>query len=458
MRPLSLAFIANSVGVAVPHGDADLQVHRVVTDSRALRKGDLFVALVGERVDGHDFLLQAMEQGAVAALVTRPRPDIALPQLRVTDALHALAQIAADLRRERTTKVLALTGSNGKTSVKALLAAVLAKVGKTWATPGNRNNELGMPLSVIDQPEDSDFAVYELGAGQPGDIAHLAAIALPQVALVNNVGPAHLERLGSLLGVAQTKGAIYAALAPAGVAVLNADDAFATWFADRLPPGRARLRFGIDVPAEVRARGLVLSAEGSEFELCIGAESRPVRLPLPGRHSVLNALAAAAMAHAVGVAIESIAAGLAEAAPVEGRQRRIALDRGISLIDDSYNANPASLAAGIAALAAMPAPRILVLGDMLELGPAAAVLHHEAGARARAAGITCLLCTGELSRQAAAGFGDGARHFDSREALVVALRATLSPGCSVLVKGSRGARMDQVVAALSSTPEDGNAA
>ncbi len=458
MRPLSLAFIAHSVGIAVPHEAAELQVQGVQTDSRALQPGDLFVALAGERVDGHDFLAEAMERGAVAALVTRPRSDLALPQLRVTDAVHALGQLAAALRRERATSVLALTGSNGKTTVKNLLAAILARAGKTWATPGNRNNELGMPLAVIEQPEDADFAVYELGAGQPGDIAHLAAIALPQVALVNNVGPAHLERLGSLLGVAQTKGAIYAALAPDGVAVLNADDAFATWFRDRLPPGRACLHFGLEQPAEVSARGLRLGAEVSEFELLLDGQARALRLPLPGRHNVLNALAAATMAHAAGVCIDMIVAGLSAATPVAGRQRRIDLGQGISLIDDSYNANPASLQAGIAALAALPAPRILVLGDMLELGPSAQVQHRQAGEQARAAGIEQLLCTGALSRATAEGFGPGAKHFDSREALISALRAALAPGCSLLVKGSRGSRMDQVVAALAPGKEDSHAA
>jgi UDP-N-acetylmuramoyl-tripeptide--D-alanyl-D-alanine ligase len=458
MKPLSLAFIAHSVGVAVPKGEADLLIQRVITDSRQLQPGDLFVALRGERADGHDFLPEAMRRGASAALVTTPRSDIVLPQLRVTDALHALAQLAAALRRERRTRVLALTGSNGKTTVKTLLAAILEGVGAIWATPGNRNNELGMPLAVIDQPEDAEFAVYELGAGQPGDIAHLAAIAMPQVALVNNVGPAHLERLGSLLGVAQTKGAIYAALPADGVAVLNVDDAFCTWFEDRLPPAQPRLRFGLEQPAEVSAGSLRLLPEHSECLLRIMGEERILRLPLAGRHNLLNALAAATMAHAAGVDIDVIVAGLSRASAVAGRLRRIELADGMTLIDDSYNANPASLAAAIASLGAQSAPRILVLGDMRELGVQAEALHREAGALAHAAGIERLLCTGELCRAAAEGFGAGAAHFATQEALIDTLRGELVHGCSVLIKGSRSSRMDRVVDALVPAAGDSHAA
>lgn len=458
MKPLSLAFIAHSVGVAVPKGEAELLVQRVITDSRQLQPGDLFVALRGEQADGHDFLPEAMRRGATAVLVTTPRSDVGLPQLRVTDALHALAQLAAALRRERRTRVLALTGSNGKTTVKTLLAGILQGVGTTWATPGNRNNELGMPLAVIDQPEDADYAVYELGAGQPGDIAHLAAIALPQVALVNNVGPAHLERLGSLLGVAQTKGAIYAALPVDGVAVLNVDDPFCTWFEDRLPLDQPRLRFGLELPAEVGASDVRLLPGHSECVLRILTEQRPLRLPLAGRHNLMNALAAAAMAHAAGVGIDAIVDGLARASAVDGRQRRIDLADGMTLIDDSYNANPASLAAAIASLGGQSAPRILVLGDMRELGVQAEALHREAGALAHAAGIERLLCTGELCQAAAEGFGVGATHFSTQQALIDALRAELAPGCSVLIKGSRGSRMDRVVSALAPATGDSHAA
>jgi UDP-N-acetylmuramoyl-tripeptide--D-alanyl-D-alanine ligase len=456
MKPLTLAELARRTGAALRGTDAR-PVLRVVTDSRAVAPGDLFVALPGERVDGHDFVAAAAAAGAVAALVARPLEQ-ALPQLVHADPLRALAALASSLRGERATTVLALTGSNGKTSVKTLLHAILAGAGRTYSTPGNRNNELGMPLALIEQPEDAEYAVYEMGAGQPGDIGYLAEIARPQVALVNNVGPAHLERLGSLLGVAQTKGAIYAALPVDGVAVINADDAFAPWFADRLAAGRRVLRFGLEQPAEVRARQVVLDAEGSRFELGLGGQWQPVRLALPGRHNVANALAAAAMAHAVGVDLATIVAGLAAVAPVAGRLAARRLPSGAQLIDDSYNANPASTFAAIAALAQRPAPRWLVLGDMRELGPEADALHAEVGRRAREAGLEHLVAVGEHGRAAVAAFGEGGQHFADQASLIAALAPQLGAGASVLVKGSRGSRMDRVVAALGGNAEDAHAA
>ena len=456
MKPLTLADLARRTGAEL-RGDGGRVVERVVTDSRAVAAGDLFVALPGERVDGHDFFAGAAKAGALAALVQRPLP-LDLPQLVHAEPLQALARLAASLRAERATTVLALTGSNGKTSVKTLLHAILAGVGRAYANPGNRNNELGMPLALVDQPEDAEYAVYEMGAGQPGDNGYLAEIARPQVALVNNVGPAHLERLGSLLGVAQTKGAIYAYLPVDGVAVINADDAFAPWFADRIASGQQVLRFGLEQPADVRARKLTLDAEGSVFEIGIVEDWRPLRLALPGRHNVANALAAAAMAHAVGVGIDDIVAGLAAVSPVTGRLQSRPLSSGAALIDDSYNANPASTFAAIAALAQRPAPRWLVLGDMRELGPEADALHAEVGRRAREAGLEHLVAVGAHSAAAVTAFGAGGEHYADQSSLIAALAPRLGAGATVLVKGSRGSRMDRVVAALCGTAEDAHAA
>jgi UDP-N-acetylmuramoyl-tripeptide--D-alanyl-D-alanine ligase len=456
MKPLTLADLARRTGAEL-RGDGSLVVERVVTDSRAVVAGDLFVALPGERVDGHDFVAGAAQAGAVAALVQRALP-LDLPQLIHAEPLQALARLAASLRAERATTVLALTGSNGKTSVKTLLHAILARVGRAYANPGNRNNELGMPLALIDQPEDAEYAVYEMGAGQPGDIGYLAEIARPQVALVNNVGPAHLERLGSLFGVAQTKGAIYAHLPVDGVAVINADDAFAPWFSDRIASGQRILRFGLEQPAEVRARNLSMDADGSVFELGIDGGWRALRLALPGRHNVANALAAAAMAHAVGVGLDDVVAGLAAVNPVAGRLQARQLCSGAHLIDDSYNANPASTFAAIAALAQRPAPRWLVLGDMRELGPEADALHAEVGRRAREAGLEHLVAVGEHSAAAVAAFGAGGEHYADQASLIAALAPRVGAGASVLVKGSRGSRMDRVVAALCGTAEDAHAA
>lgn len=421
-------------------------VESVVIDSRQVGPGALFCALRGDRVDGHDFVPQAVAAGAVAVLVERAL-DTTVPQLLVADVVHAIGLIAAGLGHQRGTTVLALTGSNGKTSVKTLLASILERVAPTYANPGNRNNEIGMPLALIEQPEHARFAVYEMGAGQPGDIGYLAGIARPRIALVNNIGPAHLERMGSLLGIAETKGAIYQALPDDGIAVINADDAFGEWFAARTA-GRRVLRFGIDASADVLARGWQPHATGSRFRLSTPEGEVDVDMPLPGRHNLSNALAASTMALAAGVPLEAIVGAIESATGVAGRLQIERLPGGAELIDDSYNANPQSVAAAIAVLAARPGRKWLVLGDMRELGFEAARLHAEAGSRAREAGIDELWTVGDLAAEAAAAFGPGAHHFNQQPDLIDALRGGIGADVHCLVKGSRGSRMDRVVAAL----------
>jgi len=457
MRPMPLSQIAQWTGGRVQGGDApasEIFIDTIDTDTRTLdtRNGcaALFIALKGERFDGHDHAVAAVNLGARALLVARA-VDTAAPQIVVADTERALAALAGAMQRERSGRVVAITGSNGKTSVKQLALSILRRAGKAYANPGNRNNEIGLPLAVIDAPEDADIAIYEMGAGKPGDIAYLTGIARPDVALVNNVAPAHLERMGSLLGVADTKAAIYDALPADGVAVINADDAFAPYFAERAH-GRRLIRFGLDNAADVGARGIALRDDGCDFTLVTPAGEAPVALPLAGRHNVLNALAAAALALGCGVGLEDIAAGLRDAKPVAGRLVRHHLDRGAWLIDDTYNANPGSLNAAIDTLAAMPGEHWLVLGDMRELGGDAQALHAEAGRRARAAGIARLYVLGPLSAHAAEAFGAGARRFDSHDALASALRKDLAAPVAgevrVLVKGSRGSAMDRVVTAL----------
>lgn len=430
------------------HG-ADVSVRAVTTDSRGAVAGALFAALRGARVDGHDFVAGAAAAGAAAALVER-EIDATLPQLVVPDVATALGRLAHGVQAARDVRVTAITGSNGKTTVKTLLAGILARAGRTHASPGNRNNEIGLPLAVLDAPDDARFAVYEMGAGQPGDIAYLTGIVRPDVALVNNIGPSHLERLGSLQGVADTKAAIYRALPARGVAVINADDAFAPWFRS-VAGERAVLDFGLDASAQVTAAQVQADVRGTRFLLRTPHGDGEVTLPLPGRHNLRNALAAAACALAAGAGLEHVRAGLAAAAAVPGRQATHALDRGAVLIDDSYNANPASLDAALDTLAAWPGQAWLVLGDMRELGGDAERLHAEAGARARELGVARLYATGALSRAAAAAFGPEGRHFESRQALADALQADLATAKDpprVLVKGSRGSAMDRVVAAL----------
>ena len=432
-------------------GDGDVLIDAVCTDTRGFDASDgraaLFVAIVGERFDGNDHVEAAAELGARAALVSRPSPA-RLPQVVVDDTVHALAAIAAAMQHGRPARVAAITGSNGKTGVKQMLLSILSPLGATYANPGNRNNEIGLPLAVIDAPEDARYAIYEMGAGKPGDIAWLTAVVRPHVALVNNVAPAHLLRMHSLIGVAETKGAVYDALPADGVAVVNADDAFAQYFAGR-SHGRRVIRFGLEATADVTARDVRTGEDGSTFTLVTPRGEAAVELPLAGRHNVANALAAAALA--IGMAdadAGAIAAGLAAARPVAGRLVRHRLGSGALLIDDSYNANPGSLAAAIDTLAAIEGEGWLVLGEMGELGSDAVALHAGVGKRARDAGIARLYALGQLGAPAVAAFGEGGLHFDTRDALVAALRRDMHPRARVLVKGSRSSAMERVVAAL----------
>ena len=447
----------------------DVPIDAIATDTRSLDASDgraaLFIALKGERFDGHDHVREAAEAGARAALVSRPL-DVALPQLLVADTERALAAFAAALQHTRSGTVVAITGSNGKTSVKTLLLSILQRASvlgadAAYANPGNRNNEIGLPLAVLDAPEHAQYAIYEMGAGKPGDIAYLTSVVRPQVAVVNNVAPAHLERMGSLLGVADTKAAIYDALPPGGVAVINADDAFAPYFAERAH-GRQLIRFGLDASADVSARELQLDAAGARFVLVTPHGERPVTLAMTGRHNVRNALAATALALGAGASLDAIGAGLEAARPVAGRLVTHRLGNGATLVDDSYNANPGSLNAAIELLATTVSgggEAWLVLGDMRELGADAEALHAEGGRRAKAAGIARLYALGPLSAAATEAFGEGARHFDSHAALVAALHADLAvfvgvapTRLQVLVKGSRGSAMDRIVAALLPSP------
>ena len=445
MTPRLLSWIAQATGGRLVGGDRT--VDAIATDTRALPGGDaLFVALKGENFDGHAHVQAAADGGCVAALVASP-VEVALPQVVVADTERALASLAAAVQRERATRVLAITGSNGKTTVKTLLHSILCQLGGAYANPGNRNNEIGLPLAVLDAPDDARFAVYEMGAGKPGDIAYLTAIARPDVALVNNIAPAHLERMGSLLGVADTKAAIYDALPADGTAIINADDAFAPYFIERAH-GRRIVRVGLEASADISARDIRADGDGSRFVLATPRGEVEVALPMPGRHNVRNALAAAAMALGAGATLEQARNGLNAVQPVAGRLVSHRLRCGAVLVDDSYNANPGSLDAAIDTLASSGDDAWLVLGDMRELGADEIALHAQAGARAKAAGIARLYTLGALSQAAADAFGDGARGFASHAQLAETLSVELRDGVRVLVKGSRGSAMDRIVKAL----------
>ncbi|MHC9086994.1 UDP-N-acetylmuramoyl-tripeptide--D-alanyl-D-alanine ligase [Luteimonas sp. RIT-PG2_3] len=452
MNPLPLSRIAQwTNGNLCRCGLAgDVLIDAVATDTRTLDASDgraaLFVALKGENFDGNDHVAAAAEQGARAALVAR-EIDIDLPQIVVADTERALASFAAAMQHGRSGKVIGITGSNGKTTVKQLLESILSRVGPTYVNPGNRNNEIGLPLAVIDAPDAARFAVYEMGAGKFGDIAYLTAVVRPVVSLVNNIAAAHLERMQSLLGIADTKAAIYDALPLEGIAVINADDAFAPYFEQRVS-GRRIIRYGIEASADVTARAIRQDEGAMHFVLVTPQGEIDVALPLQGRHNVCNALAAASLALAVDAPLADIRAGLNASAPVKGRLVRHRLGNGATLIDDSYNANPGSLAAAIDTLAAVSGRNWIALGDMRELGDDAVALHVEAGRHARAAGIERLLTLGPLSAAAADAFGPGALHFETHDDLIDFLRVELHSGIRVLVKGSRGSAMDRIVNAL----------
>ncbi|HXH03909.1 MAG TPA: UDP-N-acetylmuramoyl-tripeptide--D-alanyl-D-alanine ligase [Candidatus Competibacteraceae bacterium] len=423
---------------------ADRAFSAVVSDSRQLVEGALFVALRGERFDGHDFVAAAAGRGAVAALVER-RLELALPQLRVADTLAALGRLGAAWRQGFRGPLVALTGSNGKTTLKEMVRAILAVRGPVLATQGNLNNHIGVPLTLLRLQDEHQYAVLEMGANHPGEIAYLTALARPDVAVVNNAGPCHLEGFGDLDGVARGKGEIFQGLGERGVAVVNADDAYAAYWRG-LNAGRRILDFGLERPAAVR--GELLGEEGG-VRLHWQGQAVDIRLPLPGVHNVRNALAAAAAALAVGCSLDEIRQGLEAVQGVAGRLQRLTTAEGAVLINDSYNANPASLAAALATVRGEP--RWLVLGDMAELGPDAAQWHARAGAEARAHGYCRLFALGEHSRRAVATFGAGAAHYASAEELGAALRQALaetSEQPTILLKGSRSMRLERIVQAL----------
>lgn len=461
MRLLSLSQLARWADATLS-GD-DQVVSTIGIDTRRLPPGAVYVALRGETFDGHDFCAEAEARGARALLVER-RVESALPQLVCADTRLALGRIATELAATRTTCVIGITGSNGKTTTRTLALDILRQLdADAYSNPGNQNNEIGLPLALIEQPETARFGIYEMGAGAPGDIAYLAQIARPRISVVTNIASAHLERMGSLTGIADTKAAIYDILPPEGTAVINADDAFAPYFVKRAQ-GRQILRYGLDATADVRAADVVEHDAGSHFLLHSPSGTEQITVPLPGRHQISNALAAASIGLAAGASLQAVAQGLAGAKEIAGRQQVLDLPDGTRLLDDSYNANPGSMAAAIDTLVSQAQrggrQAWLILGDMLELGPGAAVLHADVGRLARQSGVTGLFAVGEMSWHAVLAFGPGGEHFTSQAALLERLHAREPGAVVMLVKGSRGSRMDQIVAALvnTKTQENGDAA
>ena len=426
---------------------ADAAFSAVSIDSRRVNPGDLFVALRGDNFDGHDFLPAAASSGAAAALVSTT-DGTALPQLLVADTQRALGRLGAFNRDLYRGPLVAITGSSGKTSVKNMASAVLSRRGRTLATEGNFNNEIGVPLTLLRLEPGMAFAVVEMGAAALGDIAWLCELGRPTVSVLLNAMPAHLEGFGSVADVARAKGEIFDGLEQGDVAVINADQPWADAWRERAAPARI-LDFSLRGDAAVRLleqRGLGL--EGSTFRVATPAGEMHAELALPGEHNVANALAATAIGLACGLAPEEIAAGLADVRPVAGRLSAQRNASGVLVVDDCYNANPGSVRAAIDTLAATPGCRTLLLGEMRELGAGSERMHAEMGGYARERGIEGFWGVGAALRPAADAFGDAARWYPDCDSAAMDIGGAFAAGDVVLVKGSRGARMERLLQAL----------
>jgi len=452
LEALHLSDIAGPLQGQLAGSDATFD--SVGTDSRAIRPGQLFVALVGQRFDGHRFLAEVAAKGAAAALVESPQPDVALPQLQVADTRLALGRLGSLNREAYRGPLVAVTGSSGKTTVKEMLASILRTRGPVLATRGNLNNDLGVPLTLLELAPEHAAAVIELGASRVGEIAYTVGLARPQVAIITNAGTAHVGEFGGPERIVEAKGEILEGLPADGVAVLNRDDkAFETW--RQRAEGRSVLSFALaDAAADFRAQDIEADARGCPaFTLQGPAGEVRIQLNLLGRHNVANALAAAAAAHALGLPLVGIRSGLESLQPVKGRAVAQLAPNGVRVIDDSYNANPASMCAAIDILAGFSGRTVLALGDMGELGDWAEEGHRQVGAYASGK-VDALYAVGPQMAHAVAAFGENGRHFTDQSSLLEALRHEQHPDTTILIKGSRSAAMDKIVSALCGSSEE----
>lgn len=453
MIRMDVRTVAEVTGGYLVQNGASVELNGISTDSRTLQPGDLFVPLRGEQFDGHDYLPQAIQRGAAACLSEEMVGGLLVPIIKVNDTLKALGDLAGFMRRKFPGPVVGITGTSGKTTCKEMLASVLKCLGPGLKSAGNFNNLIGVPLTLFNLQPEQRWAVVEMGMSARGEISRLAEIAAPSIGLITNVGAGHLENFDGLTGVARAKGELFIALPPGGVALVNADDPEV-----RMLPvanGVRKVFFGTAASADVRAEKIRVQNGSVTFNLAIGGVSKQVVLPLPGRHNVGNALAAAAAATVLGVGIKQIVAGLEAFKPCPGRMELIEFPGDIVVLEDSYNANPLSVHAALDALHDLGSRgrRIAVLADMLELGPSAPELHNQIG-RLAAERTDWLFTYGTLAKEIAQGARDAGLPeaqvivADSHDELAERLLGILRRGDRVLIKGSRGMRMEKVTAAL----------
>ncbi|MFT2090155.1 UDP-N-acetylmuramoyl-tripeptide--D-alanyl-D-alanine ligase [Paraglaciecola sp. 2405UD69-4] len=455
MIPVSLSWVADKVnGKLIDNTEQPLVIKGVSTDTRSIQNGDLFLALQGPNFDGHKFIEQAQQKGAIALIVSK-HVESALPYILVEDTRLALGHLGAAVKAQVAPKTVGITGSSGKTTVKEMVSSILARKGKVLATKGNFNNDLGVPMTLLRLEEDHEFAVIEMGANHLGEIAYTTNLVKPDVATIVNAAAAHLEGFGSLLGVARAKSEIFKGLSESGLAVVNADSQFADFWLGKLKYNKVET-FGVEKKADLYAEDIILDLDGcAQFELVTPQGRKDITLSIPGTHNVSNALVAAALALNVGASLEDIREGLRSMTHVAGRLHVKQLTNQVKILDDTYNANVGSVNAGIDLLSSFAGRKILILGDMGELGEKARFYHEQVGEYAKEKGIDQLFSLGVLSQSASDVFEDQGKHFSGLEQLVEYVNQNVTTekcDISILVKGSRSAKMELVVAALEVSP------
>jgi UDP-N-acetylmuramoyl-tripeptide--D-alanyl-D-alanine ligase len=455
MIPVSLAWISDQIdGQLSDQVNGELRISGVSTDTRDIQKGDLFLALIGPTFDGNKFIQEAKEKGAIACITSSSVSSV-LPSIQVADTRIALGQLGAAVKAQVAPKTIGITGSSGKTTVKEMVAAILSRRGKVLATKGNFNNDIGVPLTLLRLEEQHQYAVIEMGANKKGDIAYTASLVKPDVSTIVNAAPSHLEGFGNVLGVAQAKSEIFKHLPEDGLAVVNGDSQFTDYWLGKLKYNNVQT-FSCESEADFRAQDITLDLDGrGQFQMFTPIGTVSITLSIPGKHNVSNALVAAALAIRVGASLEDVRDGLRTMNNVAGRLQVKQLTNQVKILDDTYNANVASVRAAIDLLSSFAGRKLLVLGDMGELGEKASYYHQQVGEYAQEKGISQLYSLGVLSQYASQVFAGQGQHFTDLRALTQAINADLADeqcDINILVKGSRSAKMELVVQALEDSP------